>query len=37
LTESGLLEEGVEYDPYSGATLQADIVGLLQEGQPIAS
>jgi alanyl-tRNA synthetase len=35
LTESGQLEEGVEYDPYSGATLQADIVGLLREGQPI--
>ena len=36
LMESGQLEEGVEYDPYSGATLQADIVGLLQQGQPIA-
>ncbi len=36
LMQNGRLESGVEYDPYSGASLEAEIVGLLQEGQPIA-
>ena len=33
LQSSGQLEEGVEYDPYSGATLASEIVGFIQDGE----
>ncbi|MFO7539874.1 MAG: alanine--tRNA ligase [Chloroflexota bacterium] len=36
LVESGQLEGGVEYDPYSGAGLQTEVVALLRDGQPVA-
>lgn len=32
LQESGQLEDGVEYDPYGSATLESEIVGLIQDG-----
>jgi alanyl-tRNA synthetase len=35
LVESGQLEGGVEYDPYGGASLQTELVGLLRDGQPV--
>ncbi|MFQ5436910.1 MAG: alanine--tRNA ligase, partial [Anaerolineae bacterium] len=32
LAASGQLEDGVEYDPYAGAELDSEIVGLIQDG-----
>jgi alanyl-tRNA synthetase len=33
LQSSGQLEEGIDYDPYTGASLSSEIVGLLNNGQ----
>ncbi len=33
LQTSGQLEDGVEYDPYTGAMLTSELVGMIQDGQ----
>ena len=35
LRASGLLEEGVDYDPYTGAKLSSELVGLVRDGQVV--
>ncbi|MCB9422924.1 MAG: alanine--tRNA ligase [Ardenticatenaceae bacterium] len=37
LMESGQLEDGVEHDPYSGATAVSEIVAIFKDGQPVES
>ena len=33
LHEKGLLEEGVEYDPYTGSQLDSEVIGLIRDGE----
>ncbi|MCB8983302.1 MAG: alanine--tRNA ligase [Ardenticatenaceae bacterium] len=33
LQEAGLLDGGVEYDPYIGARLRSDVIGLIRDGE----
>ena len=37
LVEVGHLEGGVEYDPYMGARLRADVVGLVRDGEIVTA